>query len=81
MRAVLLTSATTFAGLAPIIFETAEQAQFLVPVAVSLGFGILFATAITLLLIPALLMMSEDAKNLVRMRLWVAETSGKLVST
>ncbi len=64
MRAVILTSTTTFAGLAPMIFETAEQAQFLIPAAVSLGFGILFATLITLFLIPVFLMILDDIKGL-----------------
>ncbi|MFS8182741.1 efflux RND transporter permease subunit [Pseudovibrio denitrificans] len=64
MRAVILTSTTTFAGLAPMIFETAEQAQFLIPAAVSLGFGILFATLITLFLIPTFMMILEDFSRL-----------------
>ena len=51
-RAVILTSLTTFFGLMPLLFEKSTQAQFLIPMAVSLGFGILFATVITLLLIP-----------------------------
>ncbi|MES0880903.1 efflux RND transporter permease subunit [Roseibium sp. SCP14] len=60
MRAVLLTSATTFCGLAPLITETSEQAQFLIPAAVSLGYGILFATVITLVLIPTFLLIRDD---------------------
>ena len=60
MRAILLTSATTFGGLAPLIAETSIQAQFLIPAAVSLGYGILFATIITLILIPALVMVVDD---------------------
>ena len=63
LRAILLTSFTTFAGLYPILGETSKQAQFLIPAAVSLGYGILFATLITLVLIPALVMINEDAKN------------------
>ncbi len=63
-RPILLTSITTFAGLAPLIFETSTQAQFLIPMAVSLGFGILFATTITLILIPTLYLVQEDAKSL-----------------
>ncbi|MDF1826576.1 MAG: efflux RND transporter permease subunit [Verrucomicrobiales bacterium] len=51
-RAIILTSATTFAGLFPLIRMEATQAQFLIPMAVSLGYGILFATAITLFLVP-----------------------------
>ncbi|WP_213610908.1 efflux RND transporter permease subunit [Pseudoalteromonas sp.] len=51
-RPVMLTSLTTFIGLMPLLFEKATQAQFLIPMAVSLGFGIIFATFITLLLVP-----------------------------
>ncbi len=51
-RAVVLTSLTTFAGLAPLIFEKSTQAQFLIPMAISLGFGIMFATICTLVLLP-----------------------------
>ena len=51
-RAVVLTSLTTFAGLAPLIFEKSTQAQFLIPMAISLGFGIIFATVCTLVLLP-----------------------------
>jgi len=63
-RAVMLTSLTTFAGLVPLIFEKSTQAQFLIPMAVSLGFGILFATTITLLLVPVNYMILEDIKGL-----------------
>ncbi len=62
-RAVMLTSLTTFAGLAPLIFEKSTQAQFLIPMAVSLGFGILFATFITLLLVPVNYVLMDDAKR------------------
>lgn len=51
-RPVMLTSLTTFFGLVPLLFETSTQAQFLIPMAISLGFGILFATFITLILVP-----------------------------
>ncbi|MCF8032970.1 MAG: efflux RND transporter permease subunit [Desulfarculaceae bacterium] len=64
-RAIILTSLTTFGGLAPIIFERSLQAQFLIPMAVSLGFGVLFATGVTLLLIPCGYLILEDAQNLV----------------
>jgi len=64
LRAVLLTSVTTFAGLMPLLGETSMQAQFLIPAAVSLGYGILFATLITLIFIPALLMIQDDCKNM-----------------
>lgn len=58
-RPVMLTSLTTFIGLMPLLFEKATQAQFLIPMAVSLGFGIIFATFITLLLVPINYMMME----------------------
>ena len=61
-RPVLLTSLTTFFGLMPLIFEKSTQAQFLIPMAVSLGFGILFATFITLLLVPVNYLVLEDIK-------------------
>jgi len=54
-RAILLTSVTTFVGLAPLVWETSEQAQILIPMAVSLAFGLLFATVITLLIVPVML--------------------------
>ncbi len=59
-RAILLTSVTTFAGLMPIILERSMQAQFLIPMAISLGFGVMFATGITLLLIPCFYLILED---------------------
>ena len=62
-RAVILTSLTTFFGLTPLIFESSTQAQFLIPMAVSLGFGILFATLVTLLLVPVNYMILEDIKR------------------
>jgi len=62
-RPVMLTSLTTFIGLMPLLFEKSTQAQFLIPMAVSLGFGILFATFITLLLIPVNYMLVERVKN------------------
>ena len=65
-RAILLTSITTFAGLIPIIAERSLQAQFLIPMAVSLGFGVLFATGITLLLIPCGYLILEDLHRLGR---------------
>lgn len=63
-RPILLTSLTTFAGLMPMLVETDMQARFLIPMAVSLGFGILFATTITLVLVPSVYMMLEDVKGL-----------------
>lgn len=63
-RAIVLTSLTTFMGLAPIVLERSMQAQFVIPMAISLAFGILFATVITLLLIPCLYLVLEDVKRL-----------------
>ena len=63
-RPILLTSLTTFFGLLPMIFEQSVQAKFLIPMAVSLGFGVLFATFIILLLVPALYMVAEDLRVL-----------------
>ncbi len=65
-RPILLTSITTFAGLMPLMFATSIQAQFLIPMAVSLGYGILFATLITLFLIPAAYLITEDLLRPVR---------------
>jgi multidrug efflux pump subunit AcrB len=65
-RAVILTSLTTFFGLLPLIFESSTQAQFLIPMAVSLGYGILFATAVTLILIPVNYLVLEDMRALAR---------------
>lgn len=59
-RAIMLTSLTTFVGLAPVMLETSLQAQFLIPMSISLAFGVLFATFITLLLVPALYIILED---------------------
>ncbi len=62
-RPILLTTLTTFVGLAPMMFETSRQARFLIPMAISLGYGIIFATFLTLILIPALYMINEDIKR------------------
>jgi len=63
-RPVMLTSLTTFIGLMPLLFEKSTQAQFLIPMAVSLGFGILFATFITLLLVPVNYVVMDKIINL-----------------
>ena len=60
LRAVLLTSLTTIGGLTPLLFETSVQAQFLIPMAVSIAFGLAFATFLVLLLVPALLTVHES---------------------
>jgi multidrug efflux pump subunit AcrB len=59
----MLTSLTTFFGLMPLLFEKSTQAQFLIPMAVSLAFGILFATFITLILVPINYMLVEKLKG------------------
>jgi multidrug efflux pump subunit AcrB len=59
-RPILLTTLTTFGGLTPIILETSRQATYLIPMAISLGFGILFATSIILVIVPCLYMVGDD---------------------
>ncbi len=63
-QAIFLTTVTTVAGLSPLIMETSEQAQYLIPAAISLAFGEIFATAITLILIPLLIAVSHDMTKL-----------------
>lgn len=65
-RPIMLTTLTTFGGLTPIILETSRQAAYLVPMAISLGFGIVFATSIILVLVPCLYMILEDVKMAVQ---------------
>ena len=60
-RPILLTTLTTFGGLTPIILETSSQAFHLIPMAISLGFGIVFATSIILVIVPCLYLVLEDA--------------------
>ena len=67
-RPVMLTSLTTFFGLLPLLMERSSQAQFLVPMAISLGFGILFATLITLVLVPTNIMIGNDIRQFLRRR-------------
>lgn len=65
-RPVLLTSLTTFIGLMPLLFEQSTQAQFLIPMAVSMGFGVLFATFVTLILVPINYLIMDDTRSIVR---------------
>jgi len=65
-RPILLTSLTTFGGLTPLIIETSRQARFMIPMAISLGFGVLFGTVITLILVPSFYLAIEDLRQLVR---------------
>jgi len=62
-RPILMTTLTTFGGLSPMIFETSRQARFMIPMAISLGFGILFATSITLVIVPCLYLISDDVRK------------------
>lgn len=66
-RAITLTSITTFAGVLPIMFETSLQARFVIPMAVALGFAVMFATLVTLILVPCLYLMLDDIAGLFRM--------------
>jgi multidrug efflux pump subunit AcrB len=59
-RAITLTSITTFVGVLPIMFETSLQARFVIPMAVALGFSVLFATLVTLILVPCMYVMLQD---------------------
>ena len=63
-RPIVLTSITTFVGLAPILRETSVSAQFLIPMATSLGFGVLFGSAISLILVPSAYLVLEDLKRI-----------------
>ena len=67
-RAIILTTITTFVGLAPLIFEKSFQAQFLIPMAISVAFGVLFGTIILLLYFPSLIMYFNDIR---RARWWL----------
>ncbi len=61
-RPIMLTTLTTFGGLTPIILETSSQAYYIIPMAISLGFGIVFATSIILIIVPCMYLMMEDIK-------------------
>jgi multidrug efflux pump subunit AcrB len=61
LRPMLLTSLTTIAGLTPLLFEDSLQAQFLIPMAVSITFGLAFATVLVLVLVPAMLSLQQEA--------------------
>jgi len=62
-RPIVLTSLTTFFGLMPILFEKSAQAQFLIPMVISLAFGVLLATFVTLLLVPTIYLLGDRAKQ------------------
>ena len=76
-RAILLTSLTTFIGLTPIMMETSMQAQLVIPMAISLSFGVLFATIVTLVMIPSLYLVIEDIRGLVKRKPKAVEQSSE----
>jgi multidrug efflux pump subunit AcrB len=69
LRAVLLTSLTTIAGLTPLLFETSRQAQFLIPMVVSIAFGLAYATLLILLIVPSMLAVYEGAHE--KLSIWM----------
>jgi multidrug efflux pump subunit AcrB len=77
-RPIILTTLTTFGGLSPMIFETSRQARFLIPMALSLGYGILFATVITLVLVPSLYLIIEDIRQFIRPKLSVSNSDSAI---
>jgi multidrug efflux pump subunit AcrB len=80
-RPIILTTLTTFCGLMPMIFETSRQAKFMIPMAISLGFGILFATLIALLLVPCLYLVIEDLRGLFIKDQKIIQTTGEIPVT
>jgi multidrug efflux pump subunit AcrB len=68
-RPVMLTSLTTFFGLTPLLMDQSSSAQFLIPMAISLAFGILFATLITLILIPTNIMIADDIERYLKSKM------------
>jgi len=75
-RPILLTTITTFGGLMPMITETSHQARMMIPMAISLGFGVLFSTAIILVMVPSLFMVLEDFSHLMYRKAKTGETDG-----
>lgn len=74
-RPIMLTTLTTFGGLTPIILENSSQAYYLIPMAISLGFGIIFATSIILVIVPCLYLVIEDIRLVIKKRTSVEEKS------
>ena len=72
VRAILLTTITTALGLLPLMLETSFQARFLIPMAITIAFGLVSATAIILLVLPCLLMIVDDLQHFVRV-LWTGD--------
>jgi multidrug efflux pump subunit AcrB len=82
-RAILLTSLTTFAGLTPLLLERSMQAKFLIPRAISLAFGVIFATFVTLILVPVSYISLEDVRTLpssIRRRFGGSSTGGEVAA-
>ena len=77
LRAVILTSATTIGGLTPLLFETSLQAQFLIPMALTIVFGLMVATLLVLLVVPSLIAVQDDVSRLVRNRRPAAAVEGR----
>lgn len=75
LRPILLTSLTTILGLAPLMTETSFQARFLIPMAISISFGLAFATVLTLVVVPSIYMIGEDVKRAAR-RIWFGPQPG-----
>ena len=78
-RPVLLTSVTTIAGLFPLLLERSFQAQFLVPMAVSISFGLMAATLLTLLYVPALYLIVRDVSHVFKPRRSQPDAGGELI--
>ncbi len=77
LRPVLLTTLTTISGMAPLMLERSFQAQFLIPMAVAIVFGLMFATFLTLLAVPVLYLIQEDIRGALRW-LWYGDWHGKV---
>ncbi|MCA9310073.1 MAG: efflux RND transporter permease subunit, partial [Phycisphaerales bacterium] len=75
LRAILLTTVTTVLGLTPLMLEQSFQARFLIPMAITISFGLIAATAVTLVVLPSLLLIGDDLR-----RLWRIAWSGRLPS-
>ncbi len=79
-RPIILTTLTTFFGLLPMLFEQSLQARFLIPMAISLAFGVMFSTFVILILIPVLYMVMEDFRGLVRRQPKTTDVKAEVVS-
>ncbi|MBC8421662.1 efflux RND transporter permease subunit, partial [bacterium] len=77
LRPIFLTTITTVLGLTPLMLEQSMQAKFLIPMALAISFGLISATALILLLLPALLVIGDDIRMLLRY-LWIGSSEGSL---